>query len=60
MEKPTKKTALRASILKRKAPAKPIAFSLDEVRAIAKTVVTKSTATTSAKPTKQAGKPSNT
>jgi RNA polymerase-binding transcription factor DksA len=41
MEKPSKKTALRDSILKRKAPSKPIAFSLDEVRAIAKTVVPK-------------------
>ena len=41
MEKPSKKTALRDSILKRKAPAKPIAFSLDEVRAIAKTVTSK-------------------
>jgi RNA polymerase-binding transcription factor DksA len=41
MEKPSKKNALRNSILKRKAPAKPIAFSLDEVRAIAKTIVPK-------------------
>jgi RNA polymerase-binding transcription factor DksA len=41
MEKPSKKNALRDSILKRKAPAKPIAFSLDEVRAIAKTVTPK-------------------
>jgi RNA polymerase-binding transcription factor DksA len=41
MEKPSKKTALRDSILKRKAPTKPIAFSLDEVRAIAKTVTSK-------------------
>ncbi|MEO7597641.1 MAG: TraR/DksA C4-type zinc finger protein [Opitutus sp.] len=45
MEKPSKKNALRDSILKRKAPAKPIAFSLDEVRAIAKTVVPKAGAT---------------
>jgi RNA polymerase-binding transcription factor DksA len=45
MEKPSKKNALRDSILKRKAPAKPIAFSLDEVRAIAKTVVPKPGAT---------------
>ena len=46
MEKPSKKTALRDSILKlkQKAPAKPIAFSLDEVRAIAKTVTTKAAA----------------
>jgi len=42
MEKPSKKNALRASILKRKAAVKPIAFSLDEVRAIAKTVTSKS------------------
>ena len=41
MEKPSKKTALRDSILKRKAATKPIAFSLDEVRAIAQTVTTK-------------------
>lgn len=41
MAKPSKKTALRDSILKRAAPAKPIAFSLDEVRAIAKTVTSK-------------------
>jgi RNA polymerase-binding transcription factor DksA len=41
MEKPSKKSALRDSILKRKAPTKPIAFSLDEVRAIAKTVTSK-------------------
>jgi RNA polymerase-binding transcription factor DksA len=36
MEKPSKKS-LRDSILARKAATKPIAFSLDEVRAIAKT-----------------------
>src|SRR5882672_10604462 len=41
MEKPSKKSALRDSILKRKAASKPIAFSLDEVRAIAKTVTSK-------------------
>jgi len=43
MEKPSKKTALRDNILKlkQKAPVKPIAFSLDEVRAIAKTVTSK-------------------
>ena len=41
MEKPSKKSALRDSILKRKAALKPIAFSLDEVRAIAKTVASK-------------------
>jgi RNA polymerase-binding transcription factor DksA len=43
MEKPSKKTALRDSILKRKAATKPIAFSLDEVRAIAQTVSSKTT-----------------
>jgi RNA polymerase-binding transcription factor DksA len=41
MEKPSKKTALRDSILKRKSASKPIAFSLDEVRAIAQTVSSK-------------------
>ena len=47
MEKPSKKTALRDNILKlkQKAPAKPIAFSLDEVRAIAKTVTAKAEST---------------
>lgn len=49
MEKPSKKTALRDSILKRKAASKPIAFSLDEVRAIAKTVTTKAVAPAPAK-----------
>jgi RNA polymerase-binding transcription factor DksA len=44
MEKPSKKNALRDSILKRKAATKPIAFSLDEVRAIAKTVTAKTAA----------------
>jgi RNA polymerase-binding transcription factor DksA len=56
MEKSTSKNALRQSILKRKATAKPIAFSLDEVRAIAKTVVTKSTPVAPTKPGKQTGK----
>ena len=37
MDKPSKKSALRESILARKAATKPIAFSLDEVRAIAQT-----------------------
>lgn len=55
MAKSDSKNALRANILKRKATAKPIAFSLDEVRAIAKTVTTKTTAT-AAKPVKQPGK----
>lgn len=41
MEKPSKKNALRDSILKRKSATKPIAFSLDEARAIAQTVSTK-------------------
>jgi len=41
MEKPSRKTVLRDSILKRKAALKPIVFSLDEVRAIAKTVTSK-------------------
>ncbi|MEO6246130.1 MAG: TraR/DksA C4-type zinc finger protein [Opitutaceae bacterium] len=50
MEKSSKKTALRDSILKRKAPAKPIAFSLDEVRAIAKTVTSKTNLPFTAKP----------
>lgn len=56
MEKPSKKTALRDSILKRKAPAKPIAFSLDEVRAIAKTVPVKKSAPSDI-PHKVTGKP---
>lgn len=56
MEKPTKKSALRTSILKRKAPAKPIAFSLDEVRAIAKTVASKTATTETARPAKHSGK----
>lgn len=42
MEKNSKKKALRVSILTRKVAAKPIGFSLDEVRAIAKSVTTKS------------------
>lgn len=41
MEKPSKKSALRDSILKRKTASKPIAFSLDEARAIAQTVASK-------------------
>jgi RNA polymerase-binding transcription factor DksA len=53
MEKPSKKTALRDSILKRKAASKPIAFSLDEVRAIAQTVSSK---TASPFPAKTTGK----
>src|ERR1700722_17413254 len=57
MEKPSKKTALRDSILARKAATKPIAFSLDEVRAIAKTVSAK--AETTLKSGKVAVKPSS-
>jgi RNA polymerase-binding transcription factor DksA len=56
MEKPSKKSALRDSLLARKAPKKPIAFSLDEVRAIAKTVSAKAEST--AKTTKVVAKPS--
>ena len=54
VEKPSKKSALRDSILARKAATKPIAFSLDEVRAIAKTVAAKaeSTAKTAKAPVK--------
>ena len=52
MEKPSKKTALRDSILKRKASSKPIAFSLDEVRAIAQTVTSKTASPFPAKNTK--------
>jgi RNA polymerase-binding transcription factor DksA len=56
-EKPSRKSALRDSILARKAAMKPIAFSLDEVRAIAKTVSVK--AESAAKLTKVATKPSS-
>jgi RNA polymerase-binding transcription factor DksA len=56
VEKPSKKSALRDSILARKAAMKPIAFSLDEVRAIAKTVSAK--AESNAKLTKVPAKPS--
>jgi RNA polymerase-binding transcription factor DksA len=48
-EKPSKKSALRQSILARKTAAKPIALSLAEVRAIAKTNSAKTTATAAAK-----------
>ena len=57
MEKPSKKSALRDKLLKRKAPAKPIAFSLDEVRAIAKTVTSKTNMPFSGKSAKAAAKP---
>jgi len=57
MEKSSKKTALRDSILKRKVSSKPIAFSLDEVRAIAKTV---STTESAEKAPKTAVKPAKT
>jgi RNA polymerase-binding transcription factor DksA len=56
MEKPSKKSALRDSILARKAASKPIALSLDEVRAIAKTVTAKAEST--AKAVKTPVKPS--
>jgi RNA polymerase-binding transcription factor DksA len=56
MEKPSKKTALRDSILKRKAASKPIAFSLDEVRAIAQTVTAKAATAAPAKPGAKAAK----
>lgn len=52
MEKPSKKSALRDSILKRKTATKPIAFSLDEARAIAQTVTTKAEAAAPAKAAK--------
>lgn len=55
MDKPSKKTALRESILARKAASKPIAFSLDEVRAIAKTNETRASEA-EAKPAKLSGK----
>jgi RNA polymerase-binding transcription factor DksA len=45
MDKPSKKSALRESILARKTALKPITFSLDEVRAIAKTNAIKAAAT---------------
>jgi len=56
MEKPSKKNALRDSILKRKAATKPIAFSLDEVRAIAKTVTSKTNSPFPAKTAKTPAK----
>jgi len=54
-EAPSKKSALRESILARKTATKPIAFSLDEVRAIAKTNASK-VAETAAKLFKGAAK----
>jgi RNA polymerase-binding transcription factor DksA len=48
-DKPSKKSALRQSILARKTAAKPIALSLAEVRAIAKSNSAKVTATAAAK-----------
>ncbi|HWA88346.1 MAG TPA: TraR/DksA C4-type zinc finger protein [Opitutus sp.] len=56
MEKPSKKNALRDSILKRKSGTKPIAFSLDEVRAIAKTVTTRGGAEKAPKSAKPAAR----
>jgi RNA polymerase-binding transcription factor DksA len=55
MEKPSKKSALRDSILKRKTAAKPIAFSLDEVRAIAQTVTAKTSTPQTIKSGKSTG-----
>jgi RNA polymerase-binding transcription factor DksA len=55
MEKPSKKSALRESILARKAATKPIALSLDEVRAIAKAASAK--AESVAKAAKSPAKP---
>ncbi len=57
-EKPSKKNALRESILARKAALKPIAFSLEEVRAIAKTIVAREEASPEVKVEKVAAKPS--
>jgi RNA polymerase-binding transcription factor DksA len=57
MEKPSKKNALRDSILKRKVASKPIAFSLDEVRAIAKTVTSRTNVPFSGKGGKMPAKP---
>jgi RNA polymerase-binding transcription factor DksA len=56
MEKPSKKNALRDSILKRKPSSKPIAFSLDEVRAIAKSVTARSGTEKTAKTAKPTGR----
>jgi len=56
VEKPSRKSLLRDSILARKTAAKPIAFSLDEVRAIAKTNAVKNPETP-AKSAKDAAKP---
>ncbi len=55
MEKPSKKNALRESILARKAAAKPITFSLEEVREIAKTNAVKAAAVKPAKAGAPAG-----
>ncbi len=58
MGKPSKKS-LRENILARKIASKPIAFSLDEVRAIAKSNATKQAAAASAKAAAKSGaKPS--
>ena len=59
MDKPSKKSALRESILARKAAIKPITFSLDEVRAIAKTNAVKATdaAAKSARPVPRSRRP---
>jgi len=57
-EKPSKKNALRESILARKAALKPIAFTLEEVRAIAQTIVAKEETSPEVKPEKVTTKPS--
>ena len=56
MDKPSKRSALRQSILARKTAAKPIAFSFDEVKAIAKSnsAKTAAAATAAAKATGKA------
>ena len=56
MAKPSKKSALRESILARKAATKPIAFSLDEVRAIAKTNAAKASEAPAKQPVKAVAK----
>ena len=57
MAKPSKKSALRESILARKAATKPIAFSLDEVRAIAKTNTSKAADASAKAAAKSGAKP---
>jgi RNA polymerase-binding transcription factor DksA len=57
MAKPSKKS-LRENILARKVASKPIAFSLDEVRAIAKSNATKAAAASAKMSAKSGAKPS--